>query len=171
LNVGKELFLRKNVVYEKTTMSQYSFSGRSRNPILSWILIILVLIDLWYVARGIFWVLTWTSPILLIITLVMDKEVVVDYLKTLWGYLTTSPFFGIICCGLTFFGAPVVIFYLFLKVMMRRQAKKFQQRFEQRFRDFEQMQHHGDDHFNQRNRYKDDEGFSDYEEVKDNRLG
>jgi hypothetical protein len=140
-------------------MAQVSFG--SRNPIINFIVTILVLYLLYKVATWLFWALAWASPFLLIFTLIIDKEVVVTYLKSIWNTIKATPFLGIIYAGLSFFGMPVVIFYLFGKAMLRRQAKKFQQNFEQRYNQF---------NTNLNNFSDEEEGFTTYEEVTDNLL-
>lgn len=139
-------------------MNQFSY--KSSNPILSFIIIALLLVVLFYLAKGIFWVLTWASPILLIITLIIDTQVVLDYLKKLWNQLFTTPFFGILSIALSFFAAPVVIFYLFGKAVLKRKAAQFQRDFQQRYQGF-------DNQFQHQNNLTDDEGFVPYEEIKD----
>jgi hypothetical protein len=139
-------------------MNQFSY--KSSNPIFSFILIALVLATLFYLAKGVFWVLTWAAPVLLIITLIIDSKVVLDYLKKLWNQLYTTPFFGIISIALSFFAAPVVIFYLFGKAMLKRKAAQFQRDFQQRYQGFENQ-------YQNQNNLTDDEGFVPYEEIKE----
>ncbi len=144
-------------------MNQFSY--KSSNPILSFIFITLVLVTLFYLAKGVFWVLTWAAPVLLIITLIIDAKVVLDYLSNLWNQLYKTPFFGILAIALSFFAAPVVIFYLFGKAMLKRKVAKFQNDFQQRYQGFENQQGHY--HQSQQNNITDDEGFAPYEEIKE----
>ncbi len=133
-------------------MSQISF--RSGNSIIGLITSVIFVVIAFYALKGLFWVLAYISPVLLIATLVIDHNVVVDYLKMLWNLLKTTPFFGLLCCGLSVFAMPVIIFYLFGKMMLKRQAKKFQERFEARY--------------NNTNNFEptDNQGFTPYEEVE-----
>ena len=80
-------------------MAQPSF--RSGNAIIGLLSSVLFIVLAFYALKGLFWVLAYLSPVLLIATLIMDSSVVTDYLKTLWNLLKTTPFFGILCCGLS----------------------------------------------------------------------
>jgi hypothetical protein len=133
-------------------MSQISF--RSGNSIIGLLTSVIFVVIAFYALKGLFWILAYLSPVLLIATLIIDHNVVVDYLKMLWNLLKTTPFFGLLCCGLSVFALPVIIFYLFGKVMLKRQAKKFQERFEARYANNTNFQP------------TDNQGFTPYEEVE-----
>ena len=133
-------------------MTQISF--RSRNSIIGLLSSVLFIFLAFYALKGLFWVLTYLSPVLLIATLIIDPKVVTDYLKMLWNLLKTTPFFGVLCCGLSIFALPVIVFYLFGKMMMLRQAKKFQERFEARYSNPTNFEP------------SDNQGFTSYEEVE-----
>ena len=137
-------------------MTQPSF--RSGNAIIGLLSSVFFIVLAFYALKGLFWVLAYLSPVLLIATLIMDSSVVTDYLKTLWNLLKTTPFFGILCCGLSVFALPVIVFYLFGKMMLKRQTKKFQERFEARYNNTSNFQN------------TDNQGFTTYEEVNDNLL-
>ena len=133
-------------------MSQISF--RSGNSIIGLITGVIFVVIAFYALKGLFWLLAYISPVLLIATLIIDHNVVVDYLKMLWNLLKTTPFFGLLCCGLSVFALPVIIFYLFGKMMLKRQAKKFQERFEARYTNTSNFE------------TTDNQGFTPYEEVE-----
>jgi hypothetical protein len=143
-------------------MAQFSF--RSGNPIIGFVIGALILVGAFYFLKGLFWVLTWLSPILLIVTLIMNHHIVVDYLKMLWKQLLETPFFGVICIVMSFFAAPVIIFYLFGKMMLLRKAKEMQQRFEYQQESFKRQ-------FEQSRPTQDADGFTPYEEISDKRIG
>ncbi len=143
-------------------MAQFSF--RSGNPIISFVIGVLLLVGAFYFLKGLFWVLACLSPILLIITLIMDHTIVVGYLKMLWKQWLETPFFGTICIGMSFFGAPVIIFYLFGKMMLHRKVKEIQQRFEAQQDGFKRG-------FEQNRPNQDPDGFTPYEEISDKRIG
>lgn len=93
-------------------MSDSGYHFRS-SGILGLFMTILVMIALFFIAKGIFTLLYWIAPVLLIFTLVLDYQVVVRYLLMLWSLLLTRPILGLLASVLTFFGYPVVIFFLF----------------------------------------------------------
>jgi hypothetical protein len=92
------------------TNTNFTFKG---GGLYGFIVTVILLIVLFYVAKGIFWVLTWLSPVLLIATLVLDYSVVTNYLKMLWGMITRTPIWGILVSVISFFAFPVVIMFLF----------------------------------------------------------
>lgn len=134
--------------------NQFYFRG---NGLYGIIATILFLIALYYIAKGVFWVLTWVSPVLLIATLVIDYQVVLDYLKMLWNMILRTPIMGILAAALSVFGFPVVILFLFGRAWFGyylRKKQKEQADFFQRFKEQQQQE----------------EEFVQYEEIIDNRL-
>ncbi|MFZ4544405.1 MAG: hypothetical protein ACOYOA_10175 [Saprospiraceae bacterium] len=92
------------------TNSGYSFRS---GGIPGLIMTILGLVALYYIAKGAFWLLTWLSPVLLIATLVLDYQVVINFLKMMWALILRNPVLGILSSILSIFGFPIVIFFLF----------------------------------------------------------
>ncbi len=79
---------------------------------------------LFFLAKGMFWLLSWVAPILLIITLILDYTVVTDFFKFIWKLLKENTIMGILSVFLVIFGYPVVAGYLFFKAMGKRSLKK-----------------------------------------------
>lgn len=133
-------------------MAQISF--RSGNSIIGLITSVLFILLAFYALKWLLWVLTYIAPVLLIVTLIIDAKVVTDYLKMLWNLLKTTPFFGVLCCGLSIFASPVIIFYLFGKMLFIRQVKKFKENLDARY--------------NTTNNFEptDNQGFTPYEEIE-----
>lgn len=136
------------------TNNQFSFRG---NGLYGIIATVLFLIALFYIAKGVFWVLTWVSPVLLIATLVIDYQVVINYLKMLWGMIIRTPIKGVLAAALSVLGFPVVILFLFGRAWFGyyiRKKQKEQSEFFQRFKEQQEQE----------------EEFVSYEEINDNRL-
>ena len=93
-------------------MSNSGYHFRS-SGILGLFMTILFLFALFFIAKGIFTLLYWVAPVLLVVTLVLDYQVVVRYFLMLWALLLSRPLLGILASILTFFGYPVVVFFLF----------------------------------------------------------
>lgn len=89
-------------------------------PVGAMIIMALVFVLLYFVAKGIFTLLSWVAPILFIATLIMDHQVVVDYGKTVFNKLKTNFLFGIVLVLLTIFGFPIVAGYLFFRAYIKR---------------------------------------------------
>jgi hypothetical protein len=134
--------------------NQFSFRG---NGLYGIIATVLFLIALYYIAKGVFWLLTWLSPVLLVATLVIDYQVVVDYLKMLWNMILRTPIMGILAAILSVLGFPIVVVFLFGRAWFGyyiRKKQREQAAFFQKFKEQKEQQ----------------EEFVSYEEVIDNRL-
>lgn len=108
-----------------TIYREYRVGGNSPFSFLGPLLILaLVFGVLFFVARGIFWLLSWAAPVLILLTLLMDYRVVTDYFKTLWKTLNENILLGIIFLLITVVGYPFVSGYLFFKALARRSSKK-----------------------------------------------
>jgi len=79
---------------------------------------------LFFLAKGVFWLLSWVAPILLIITLILDYTVVIDFFKFVWKLLKEKTVMGILAVLLVVFGYPIVAGYLFFKALGKRTIKK-----------------------------------------------
>lgn len=77
-----------------------------------------------YVARSVFYILSWMAPVLLVIALILDYKVVLNYGKWLIKLLTSNTLYGIIICLLTIFFFPVVAGWLCFKAVLSWQLKK-----------------------------------------------
>ena len=79
---------------------------------------------LYFIARGIFTLLYWVGPVLLIIALILDYKVVVEFLQFVWSLLLKKPLLGLLVVGLGIIGWPIITGYLFFKALGRRNMKK-----------------------------------------------
>ncbi len=77
-----------------------------------------------FLAKGLFWLLSWVAPILLIITLIIDYKIVVNFLKYLWELLKNNTVLGIISVILVVLGYPFVCGFLLLKALGKRSIGK-----------------------------------------------
>jgi hypothetical protein len=118
---------------------EFSF-GDKKNPLGSFgsiIFLVLFLVGLYFLAKGIFTILAWVAPILLILTLVFDYTVIVDYGKFLLKLLKENPLFGILGIILTFVGFPVVSGFLFFKAYARKKLKDYTKAQNPKYSDYE----------------------------------
>ncbi len=101
---------------------------------------------LFFVAKGLFWVLKWIAPVLLIATLIINYKVVTEYLQYIWRKLKEDPLIGLFFLILTVLGHPFVIGYLFFKALGIRSIKKAYERVEKEqntFTEFEEIVEEG----------------------------
>lgn len=97
---------------------------------------------LFFLAKGVFWVLSWVAPILLIVTLILDYKIVLDFLNFVWKLLKENTIMGIVAVLLTVVGYPVVAGYLFFKALGKRSIKKVMENVEKEkstYTDYEEV--------------------------------
>jgi hypothetical protein len=108
-----------------TIYREYRVGGNSPFSFLGPLIILaLVFGVLFFVARGIFWLLSWAAPVLILLTLVMDYKVVTDYFKMMWKTSHENILLGLLLLVITVVGYPFVSGYLFFKALARRSSKK-----------------------------------------------
>ncbi len=122
-----------------TTQQKYSISGGKGSPFGSASAIIMFIVGLallYFIAKGIFTLLYWAAPVLLIITLFMDYKVVLDYGKFILKLLKENPLMGIVGIVLTIVGYPVVSGFLFFKALMKRKIDQVMEKHKPKEEDF-----------------------------------
>lgn len=107
-------------------------SGGGFNIIPALIFGVLFLVGMFYLARFVFNILYYLSPVLLIITLFIDHKVVVNYGKWIMQMMGRNPLFGVGLVLMTIVAFPVVSLFLFGKAMLKKKVKEMSQQFEQR---------------------------------------
>lgn len=108
------------------------YPGNNRqtgSPLGNWVgiaIMAVVLIGLFLVLRGIFNLLYFLAPVMLIATLIIDYKVVLNYIKQLGGLFTTNPIYGIGATALTFFFYPIIFVVLLFRAITSRRLKQIQ---------------------------------------------
>ena len=103
--------------------SQFQFQ---LNGLVGLVMIIGFFIALFFIAKGIFTVLSWAAPVLLIAALALNYQTVLGFLRYLWDLLRRSPLMGILAVILTIVGFPIVSGYLFGKAVLDRRIRQYQ---------------------------------------------
>lgn len=113
------------------------------NSILSIIFLVAIFIGLYYLATGIFKILSFLTPVMLIAALVIDHRVVVNYGKWLVNTLRTNFVMGLGAILLMVFGYPIIAGYLLMKAFLSKKMEsvqsEFQERSRERYSDFEEV--------------------------------
>lgn len=108
------------------------------------IFLVLFFLGLFFIARGIFYLLSWLAPIFLIATLIIDYKVVTNYLQWVISLFRSNVLFAIGMVLLTIFGFPIVSAYLFGKAILKRKIKKAKEEYEMQtegqFVDYEEVE-------------------------------
>ena len=87
----------------------------------------LFFVGMYYVARGVTWLLTLVAPVLLIAPLIIDYKVVTGYLSWVGGLFKRNVLWGIGAGLLTVFGFAFVSAFLFGKAMLKRKARQMRE--------------------------------------------
>ena len=99
------------------------------NALLAGIILIGVFIGLYWVARGIFSLLSFLAPVMLIITAILNYRVITGYAQWLWDNLKKEPLMGLLYVLLTVVGFPIVSAYLLFKAIAQHRRKKMKEQF------------------------------------------
>ncbi len=98
------------------------------SPFGNWIGIIVgivLIFALFFVVRGIFKLLYFIAPVLLIATLIVDYKVVISYLKQLAGLWKRNALWGLGATAFTFFLYPIVFAVLLFRALGGRGKARF----------------------------------------------
>lgn len=79
---------------------------------------------LFLIARGVFKLLYFIGPVLLIIAIILDYKAVIEFLQSAWNLLVKNPLMGIMAIVLGIVFWPVLTGYIFFKALGRRKLKK-----------------------------------------------
>lgn len=103
-----------------------NFEGNPFSSIFGIIFVLLFLVGLYFIARFIFNILYYLSPILLIATLIVDYKVVLGYAQWLIGLVKQNPLMGIGAIVLSALGFPVLTAFLLGKALFKKRIKQAQ---------------------------------------------
>ncbi len=92
--------------------------------------LVLFFVALFFIAQGIFKILAFLAPILLVATIFIDYTVILSYGKWLLNLLRKDLLLGIGGVLLTVFGFPVIAGFLFGKALLYKKLKKMNREFE-----------------------------------------
>ncbi|NBC07197.1 MAG: hypothetical protein GVY26_08390 [Bacteroidetes bacterium] len=109
---------------------RYSFNSSNNNPfstLIGIVLGVLFLLGLFFIARFIFTILYYLSPIMLIVALIVDYKVVTGYGKWLLRLTKDNALLGIGAILLTVLGFPLVSLFLLGKALLRKRVKDAQE--------------------------------------------
>lgn len=104
----------------------YRSSGGIGQILISALVMVGFFIALFWIARGLFTILTYAAPFLLIGALIINYKVVTGYAKWLWTTLNRDPLMGLIYAVLSFIGFPILSAYLLFKAIAVNRIGTFQ---------------------------------------------
>lgn len=113
-------------------MSQSNKSDNPWNAIIGVAVIVIFLVGLFMLARFVFRILAFLSPIMLIAALVIDYTVVTDYLKWIRSTFRRDAIAGVIIGILSVIGFPVLSGYFLARALLKKQVKKAKAEYERK---------------------------------------
>lgn len=124
------------MTYRKT--SGFRFDG-----ITGVLILVAFLVAMYFIVKGMLIVLAIAAPLMLIATLIIDRSVVINYIKWIGSTLKSNPLLGIGAILFTVFGYMLVFPFLFGKALLKKKFKQAQQQYENRTQgelvDFEEI--------------------------------
>ncbi len=90
------------------------------NPLFLLLGVAVFFVALFWLAKGVFTLLSWVFPAFLIGALIINYRVVLGYVKWLFSSLKRNPVFGIIAIVLSVVGIPFVSVFLFMRALASR---------------------------------------------------
>jgi len=125
-------------------MNLFFNNNQSRvSPLFAMLAFIGVMVALFYLAKGVFWILSFVAPVLLIATFFINRQVIFDYAKSLIKLTKTNPFIGIVGIVLSFVAFPLVSAFLFGKAMLIRKVgslkENMRQKEEEEYTEYEEI--------------------------------
>ena len=99
--------------------------GGQFGGIIGIVMMAVIIIGLFFVLRGIFNLLYFLAPVLLIATLIVDYKVVLNYIKQLGGLFKRNPLYGLGAAAFTFFLYPIVFTVLLFRAVTGKKLTQF----------------------------------------------
>ena len=100
----------------------------------------------YYVLKGLYYVLWWAAPALVVLTLVVNWRVIPDTLKNWFNSLKTNPLGGLITAAIAVLAFPFFTLWLFLKALGYRKLESMKREYgvpeppKDEFVDFEEIE-------------------------------
>jgi hypothetical protein len=100
----------------------------------------------YYAIKGLYYVLYWAAPALVVLTLIINWRVIPDTLRNWLKTLETNPVFGLVMAAFAVLAFPFFTLWLFLKALGYRKLEKMKREFERaepprdEFVDFEEIE-------------------------------
>jgi hypothetical protein len=107
---------------------------------------VLALVALWFILKGLYKILFWASPALIVLALIVNWRAVRDTLKNWLHTMETNPVVGLLNAALAVLLFPFFTLYLFVKALGYNKIEQMQrefgqaQRAEEEFVEFEELE-------------------------------
>jgi len=125
-------------------MAQRRQQGGSFNLVVGVVMLVVSVMVLWFLFKSVLTILGWLAPILLIITLIINRGVVFDYVQGMMNRLKNDTLMGVAQVAGTFFLFPFVVAFLFGKALLLRKVGKVRSQMEKEregeFAEYEELE-------------------------------
>ena len=113
------------------------------NGIIGFVFLVMLFVGLFFLAKGLFTVLSWIAPVLIIGALIINYRTIINYFRFMLSLLQRNPLTGIVAIILSVIGFPILSGVLFGKAILDRKVKKLveahQAREQGEFVDYEEV--------------------------------
>ncbi|MBR9922559.1 MAG: hypothetical protein GYB31_17115 [Bacteroidetes bacterium] len=116
-----------------STRNNFQFRGNGFTAIIALIVLFAVI---YFVAKGVFWLLSVVAPVLLILAAILDYKVIVNYVKWVGKLFQRDVLMGIGISILSVIGYPVLFAILFFRALMSKKVKDAKKAYEKREGEF-----------------------------------
>jgi hypothetical protein len=148
--------------------NNYSFRGNGLSAVLA---LVLIFVTLFFVTKGIIWLLTLVAPVLLILAALLDYKVIINYVKWVGRLFQRDVLWGIGVSILSVVGYPVLFAILFFRALFSwrvKAARKDAQRArEGEFAEYEELDQEPLPPLNRPRPQKETRSGSDYDQMFD----
>lgn len=100
------------------------------NGIVGFAVMVMIFIALFFLAKGLFTVLSWIAPVLIAGALIINYKTVLNFIKFMWALLKRNPLGGILGIVLSVIGFPILSGVLFGKAILDRKVKSLSESFQ-----------------------------------------
>ena len=107
-----------------------SYNLGKTNPLMFLVAFVFALLAIYWLAKGVFTILTWAFPIVVIATAVINYRVLLGYGRWVIGNFKRSPIFGIVIAVLTLMAYPFVGLFLLYRAISSKSKPEQQHRSE-----------------------------------------
>lgn len=102
-------------------MSNYkTFTLGRVNPLIALLTLAMVILSLFWVAKGVLKILSWAFPVMIIAAAVINHRVILGYGRWVWDNFKSNPLRGIIISLFTVIAHPLVGCYLLFRAISSR---------------------------------------------------
>ena len=124
-------------------MANRSTASFKLDGFLGIILLVAFFVGIFFILQGVFFILKWVAPALLVAAFIIDRSVVINYVKWLGKMVRSNPIYGIGAILLSLLGYMVVCPYLFAKALFKKKIKEVTEEYEKsekgEFVDYEEI--------------------------------